>query len=398
MNPVSRRLFAWCVLPVLIAGGFSVRASAAFTISGRAILRDGAPFVVRGVDYQPTPIGENPSQSAPFGDYYTAAYAAIRARDLPLLRAMGANVIRIYGWDTTANHRAFLDACYNGGVNSIFVLVNRWIDPATNWPSTTALNAIRSDFLTLEANLANHPAVLGLILGNETNAQNGNGTNAAFWTAINSVAASIKQQNPARLVSMAITDALPQVTTRDAAMTSLDFWSVQVYRGTTFGTFFTQYAAASARPIIITEFGLDAFNQTAGQPYPNNAEFPGDTVATLWNEIAANTATCTGACVFEFSDEWWKTSSGSASAHDTGGFALGSVPDGFLNEEWWGLFAVADNGAQPDILTPRAVVARLAALWTAPEITSQPSDAATTYLDDSTFNFAAGGTPAPVIR
>ena len=84
--------------------------------------------------------------------------------------------------------------------------------------------------------------------------------------------------------------------------------------------------------------------------------------------------------------------------HDNGGFALGSVPDGFLNEEWWGLFAVADNGAQPDVLTPRAAVARLTTLWAAPEIIAHPADAAVTYLDDPTFTVAVGGTPAPSLR
>ncbi len=165
-----------------------------------------------------------------------------------------------------ANHPAFLDACYNGGVNPIFVVVNRYINPGTDWSSPAAVDAIRQDYLTLDAGLLNHQAVLGILLGNEVNAANGNGGNAAYWSAMNSIALSIKQQNPVRLVSIAISDALSQVAAFDAAMTGLDFWSVQVYRGTTFGSFFTQYAAASSRPLVLTEFGLDAFNQTTGQP------------------------------------------------------------------------------------------------------------------------------------
>lgn len=342
---------------------------AAFTASGRTILRDDLPFQVRGVCYQPAPIGDNPSMAAPYGDYYTAAYGALAARDLPKIRALGANVIRIYGWDPAADHTAFLDACYNGGVEPIFVLVNRWIDPGTNWASTAAVDAIRQQFLQLDAGLGQHPAVLGIILGNEANAHNGNGTNAAFWSAMNSLAGSIKQQTPARLVSVAITDAIPQIAARDAAMVSLDFWCVQTYRGTTLGTLFTEYAAASARPLVLTEFGMDAYNNTTGQPYPDDAALVGTTVAGLWTEIAANGATCAGACVFEYADEWWKTSAGSASTHDAGGFPLGSLPDGFANEEWWGLYAVADNGALPDILTPRATVAALRAAWTPPVVT-----------------------------
>jgi hypothetical protein len=344
-------------------------ADAAFTVSGRRLLRDGQPFQVRGVCYQPAPIGDNPSTTPPYGDYYTAGYAALAARDLPNVRALGANVLRIYGWDPAADHRAFLDACYNGGVDPIFVLINRWIDPATNWSNTTAVNAIRQQFVQIDAGLGAHPAVLGIVLGNEANAQNGNGTNAAYWAAMNSIAGSIKQQTPSRLVSVAITDAIPQIAARDAAMTSLDFWCVQTYRGTTLGTLFTEYAAASSRPLVLTEFGTDAYNNTTGQPYPNNAEYTATVVAGLWTEIAANAATCAGACVFEYADEWWKTGSGSPLTHDAGGFPLASLPDGFANEEWWGLYAVSDNGAQPDTLTARATVAALRTAWTPPTIT-----------------------------
>lgn len=340
---------------------------AEFTIEARQILRDGVPFQVRGVCYQPAPIGDDPSAAVPYGDYFTAGYAALTARDLANLRALKANVVRVYGWNPTADHRAFLDACYNGGQDPIFVLVNRWIDPATAWSSAAAVNAIRAEFVALDAGLADHPAVLGIILGNEANARNNNGATTAFWSAMNDVATAIKAQTPGRLVSVAITDAIPQIAARDAAMTALDFWCVQTYRGTSLGSLFSEYAAASGRPLILTEFGVDAFNQASGQPYPDNAAFVATTVAGLWKEIAANSATCAGACVFSYADEWWK--SGSPGTHDAGGFPLASLPDGFANEEWWGLFAVADNGVQADILTPRATVAALQAAWAPPRIT-----------------------------
>lgn len=346
------------VFPLLASGAF-----AGFTISDRAILHDGAPFQVRGVDYQPAPIGDNPAQSPPHGDYFTANHGRIHARDLPLLRTMGANAIRVYGWDTNADHSAFLNGCHNDGVDPIFVLVNRWIDPATDWRDAGAVTAIAREFLTLEANLEKHPAVLGVVVGNEANIQNGNGDNPAFWAAINSIAVALKKQNSERLVSMAITDAVPHISRFDTAMTALDFWSVQVYRGTTFGSFFAEYAAASNRPLILTEFGLDAFDQTTGRPFPDDASFIGTAVGSLWDEIAANAGICAGACVFEFTDEWWKSPNSSSSVHDAGGFESGSAPDGFFNEEWWGLFAVADNGSSPDLLTPRAAVRDLQKRW-----------------------------------
>ena len=86
-----------------------------FTVSGREILLDGSPFNVRGMCYQPTPIGGDPSSGPPYGDYFTAGYADLWTRDFENLRQMGANVIRIYGWTVGANHSSFLNAAYNGG-------------------------------------------------------------------------------------------------------------------------------------------------------------------------------------------------------------------------------------------------------------------------------------------
>lgn len=392
--PVTSRPSAFASLSCGLALGLAAflqltsPAAAAFTVQGRQVLRDGLPFQVRGVCYQPAPIGDNPSAAAPYGDYYTGNYAALWARDLPNIRALQANVIRIYGWDPAADHTAFLDACYHGGVDPVFVLVNRWIDPSTNWSSTAAVDAIRQQFLQMDAGLGVHPAVLGIILGNETNAQNGNGTNAAYWAAVNSVATSIKQQTPGRLVSVAITDAIPQIAARDAAMASLDFWCVQTYRGTTLGTLFTEYAAASTRPLVLTEFGTDAYNHTTGQPYPDNAEFTATTVAGLWTEIAANAATCVGACVFEYADEWWKTQSGSPFSHDAGGFPLASLPDGFADEEWWGLYAVSDDGSAPDTLTARATVAALHAAWTPPTVTVNTGPVSQTIAPGGSATFS----------
>ena len=339
----------------------SPAARAEFTVEGRAILRDGVPFQVRGVCYQPAPIGDDPAAAPPHGDYYTAEYDALIARDLPLIRGLGANVIRVYGWTPGADHTAFLDTCYNGGVDPIFVLVNRWVSPATPWNDAAAVDAFRQEVLRIDAGLGRHPAVLGILLGNEANAHEGNGAKVSFWQAMNSVAASLKQQNPERLVSMAITDAIPQIAARESIMTALDFWSVQTYRGTTLGTFFTEYAAASSRPLILTEWGVDAFDHRSAKPYPENGRFVAEAVAGLWSEIAGQAEVCSGGCVFEYADEWWK--SGSPHTQDPGGFVQAGLPDSFANEEWWGLYAIRDAGADPDVLLPRAAVETLRTLW-----------------------------------
>jgi hypothetical protein len=107
--------------------------------------------------------------------------------------------------------------------------------------------------------------------------------------------------------------------------------------------------------------------------------------------MAANAGVCAGGCVFEFADEWWKSSGGSPAVHDTGGFPLGSVPDGFLNEEWWGLHAVSDNGTAPDLLLPRAGVEKLRALWV-PTITIVTPPEPRTIAPGGTATFTVDAT------
>ena len=77
-----------------------------------------------------------------------------------------------------------------------------------------------------------------------------------------------------------------------------------------------------------------------------------------------NAAITSGGCVFEYADEWWKA--GSSYSQNTSSQWSGPFIDGEANEEWWGMFEIADNGSEPDQLTPRAMYYRLASMWNPP--------------------------------
>lgn len=336
-----------------------------FTVSGRELFLDGSAFEVRGMCYQPTPIGMT-GNASPYGDFYTAGYAELWARDFQNLRRMGANVIRMYGWTTGADHSTFLDAAYNNGNRSLYLLINEWIDPATDWGDTNAVNALVSEWEDIATELKNHPAVMGFLVGNEVNWQNGNGTNPDFWAAMNQIAGAVKAEAPSKLVSVAITDELGQVQSWDATMSNLDFWALQVYRGHSFGDFFADYEARSTKPLVITEFGYDTYDAANGTEFAGDAAIPAEAMEYLWNELRDNSSVVSGGCVFEYADEWWKVNGGSPSVHDTTGWPGGAFVDGEGNEEWWGVFRILDNGTEPDVLEPRAMFYRLAAMWNEP--------------------------------
>ena len=349
------------VAGLVLLGALTADAVGTFTVSGREILLDGTAFEVRGICYQPMPIGDDYLTGA---NYFTDEYAALWTRDIGNIRQMGANVIRTYGWTAGADHSAFLDAAYNNGEETLHILVNTWIDSTTDWGDTNAVNALVAEWEAIATELKNHPAVMGFLVGNELNYHEGNGFDPEFWEAVNQIAGAVKAAAPDKLVSVAITDALHQVQSQEASMNHLDFWAIQVYRGFSFGSFFTEYAARSSKPVLITELGYDAYDAASGAEFDADAVHPADVMENLLNELQSNRSVASGACIFEYTDEWWKA--GDPFSHDAPPGWPAPFADGEGNEEWWGVFRISDNGAEPDLLEPRAMFYRLAAMWNEP--------------------------------
>jgi len=347
---------------LLLFYALTLQGESVFTVSDRQILLDGGPFTVKGVCYNPAPIGTTGTKP-PYGDFYTDNHS-LTAQDAENLRKMGANVQRSYGWTPGKAHNRYLDRAYNDGQQPVYMFINRWIDPHTNWGDTKAIDLVTKEWMAIVEETKDHPAIIGYLLGNEHNNEAGNGANPLFWQAMETIAAAVKALAPNKLVSVPITDRIDEVGQFKDILTSIDFWSIQVYSSTTFGRFFDEYTAASDKPVVLTEFGYDAFNNTAGWEYPDNATYQADVVESMIQEINQNSDVCAGGCIFEYRDEWWK-SSGSIHKQDAGGFPAAGMPDKVLNEEWWGIFSAEDNGASPDALTPRALYFRLAELWKA---------------------------------
>jgi hypothetical protein len=84
----------------------------------------------------------------------------------------------------------------------------------------------------------------------------------------------------------------------------------------------------------------------------------------LWKEIEANSLIASGGAVYCWNDEWWHH--GRTTAQEPGGWRNGAFPDGWADEEWWGIYRV--RRGKPDVLEPRAAVETLRRLWApAPE-------------------------------
>lgn len=136
-------------------------------IRGRQIFVRGEPFHIKGVCYSPVPVGESPNFD-PQGDYFTSKFAYIWKRDLTLIKAMGANTIRIYGWNNAVDHTEFLDEIHKHG---LMILVTFYLGTATENPVYTVQQRwdIIGRFNEQVARYHDHPAILMWSFGNELN-------------------------------------------------------------------------------------------------------------------------------------------------------------------------------------------------------------------------------------
>ncbi|MFH0879000.1 MAG: hypothetical protein V2A34_04750, partial [Lentisphaerota bacterium] len=313
------------VMGFIVLGGLAlvvsmgVATATSVTVSGRQLRVNGQTFIVKGVGYSPTPICDDPKTS-PNGDYFTAEYRALYERDLPLMRQMGVNTIRLWSWVAGRDHSDFLSKAYNNGVDPIYVIIP--FDFSGEITNSASRTLIKSRFRNQVAAYKSYPAVLMWALGNELNSAaiyggnpdaGGNLTN--FFSLVNELAAEAHAEEGTNAhpvtVPLADENVIQTISAFNSLVTNLDVWSIQPYRGGTFGTLFSQYAAASTKPLVLTEFGVDAFDNTADQEYElvgtaQQAVYTG----ALWDEIAANSAVCAGGCVMEYRDEWWKGTQG----------------------------------------------------------------------------------------
>lgn len=305
------------------------------TVSGRNImvqhrqadntLAATRPFLVTGVTWNPVPAGSY------FGYFYPQYYK----QDLALMRDMHANAIRTYQpLALNQTSMEILNLCYEYGIYLV-------------------MDVGYSDPVGVVNYFKNHPAILGWCVGNEWNENWGYGAwpsgIEACKVTVQNIATAIRSADPNHVVISSLVD--PLYTDPSSALsycTAIDVWSYNVYLPTApmFSNRIIQIAAFSSKPYFFSEFGQDAYNaplrmEDQASQATGNLE--------LWNAIVSNCSTnggvCAGGLYMEFSDEWWKYSSGNHSVHETNGFYLGTY-DGYANEEYWGFVDIDRNPRQ----------------------------------------------------
>jgi hypothetical protein len=320
-----------------------------------SLLVNGRPFIIKGVGYQPTPIGLLP-------DSVVYTDADILDRDIPLIRAMNANTVRLWGELTEAE--ILLDKLYNGGVNPIYAILSFWIHADQNLADTVARATLETEFRAFVTLFKDHPAVLAWAIGNEVNLHYTGPLLSDWYSLANDLAAAAHEiEGAAYHPTMIVNGGLMQLGdtlhgSDDVSLSHVDAWGINGYFGDDDHCYFDYYKRLSKKPMAMTEFGVDAYDQNAGAL---DEQAQADWDVLQWEIISKKSL---GGTVMEYSDEWWKYNPPTnLDVHDSGGFIRDAMNDRFSNEEYWGIVSVSKREGQPDDVTRRLAYFALKAKW-----------------------------------
>lgn len=319
------------------------------------------PFFIKGVDYMPTPICKNYIET-PLAN----ANSAIWKRDLPRLRALGVNAIKVYNSNANASVANFLKAAYNGGRNPIYTILSIRFNPDVPLNSG-AVADVSSQYKKLAQVNGANPDVIGISIGSEVNSEKYR-SNQQWWAGMTAIANAAKDGfrlagHAEKIVTTTMVDD-GFITERQGEQYGfpVDAWGINFYRGKTFGKAFSEYRAVSSKPLIASEWG------TPEAWHPRNTwnvvtEFPQGKVPLLTGYVSGLAAelyanykakgAVAGGFYFEYNDEWYKAARGNPCKHLAGPKANPNpnFPSGWNDEGWYGLNR--DAPGTPNVLAQR---------------------------------------------
>jgi len=335
--------------------------------NGSRLQVDGRDFMIKGMNWDYTPIGENYVYS--LWEQPDAFIEDVLAREMPLLRGMGVNVTRQYvgvpprwvkymyekyGIYTVINHPA---GRYGFTIDGVWVPSIDYSDPHTR-------EVVIADIVGLVEQFRGVPGMLMWLIGNENNyglswksaeveALPEGERDAArarhLYSMFGEIFQAIKAHDPYRPVAMANGDVQYIDIIKDECR-GLDIFGTNVYRGISARDLFQVVKEKLGVPVLFTEFGADAFNaREMREDQVSQARY----LIGQWQEIYEQSSgkgrvgNAIGGLVFQWSDGWWKFGQTERlDLHDTnaswpnGGYVEDFVEgQNNMNEEWWGICA-----------------------------------------------------------
>ena len=342
--------------------------------NGNTLIVNGEKFMINGMNWDVIPIGKD----AVNANFWKSSDKIIKLgldHEMSLLREMNVNAIRHYS-DIPAKWIQYIFENYGiyTMINHSFGRYGMSVDnewkPITDYSDSKMQEILLSEIEVMVNNYKNTPGLLLYLLGNENNY-------GLFWSGAETedfpeetqkVAVGEKYGRPMyRLMNQASKiikeldgnhpvaicngdDLFIEIIAQECK--DIDVFGVNSYRGASFTDLFKTVKETLNKPILLTEFGADAFNAiTKAEDQKSQAKY----LLENWKEIYQNAfgmggyENTIGGFTFQFSDGWWKynfDNRKNVTKHDTiatwvnGGYSQDlSEGKNNMNEEWFGICA-----------------------------------------------------------
>lgn len=361
----SLLLFGMCLWYLI---GSSQQVSLMNNEQGSQILVNGKPFFVKGMNWDYFPIGTNYTYN--FWNQSDEFIQTALQEEMGLLKNMGVNSIRVY----TGIPKKWIEYIYtNFGIytmlNHSFGRYGLTIEgvwkPNTDYADKKTQALLINEVKELADTYKNTPGLLLFLLGNENNyglfwegaetedipVKDRKSTQKAesMYKLFNEAARTIKNSDSNHPVAICNGDLLfLDIIAKECP--DIDIFGTNVYRGISFTDLYERVKNEYGKPVLLTEFGSDAFNVVSNMEDQNmQAQF----LKGNWKEIYENahglgkSGNSIGGYTFQFSDGWWKFGqTKNLDIHDqnaswsNGGYFFDYSPnENNMNEEWFGICA-----------------------------------------------------------
>ncbi|MFH1867919.1 MAG: glycoside hydrolase family 2 TIM barrel-domain containing protein [Candidatus Omnitrophota bacterium] len=344
------------------------------------LLVDGKPYIIKGIAYQPSKIGQSPDEGTledwmqtdhnnnnkidgPYDAWVDKNTNDIQDKDestvgdFRLMWEMGANTIRIYHH---ASNKPLLQDLYDN--YGIMVLMGDFIGAyaigsgaswykGTDYTDPQQRKNMLSSIKEMVDEYKDEPFVLMWVLGNENNygvANNSKKNPVAYYKFVNEAAELIKSIDPRKRPVAICNGEINFLDVFAKECPSVDIFGVNSYRGEYgFGHLWSSVKDAADKPVLITEYGCPAYDKyKIDKSEDAQAEF----LKNCWVDIISNSdgygaGNAIGGVQFEWVDEWWKAYE--PFLHDSKPLWAGSFPDGWMHEEWLGVASQGDGKQSP---------------------------------------------------
>ncbi|MBA4155192.1 glycosidase [Flavobacterium sp.] len=329
---------------------------------------NGKDFIVNGMNWDYFPIGTNFNYSL----WKQPDNIVQKALDdeMGLLKNMGVNTIRVY----SGMPKKWIEYVYTN--YGIYTMINHsfgrygltlngaWV-ANTEYSNASTRTLLLQEAKQMAMDYKDTKGLLLYLLGNENNY-------GLFWDGAETEDIPVEDRkstarahdmyklfNEATLAMKEIDNSHPvAICNGDLLFLDLiakeckavDILGINVYRGISFGDLYERVKKEYGKPVLLTEFGTDAFNAVANEE-DQNAQ--AKILKGNWKEIYENAAglgksgNSLGGFTFQFSDGWWKYGqTKNLDIHDTNAsWSNGGYPSDYvegennMNEEWFGICA-----------------------------------------------------------